>query len=241
MGRKKEVWSFSRLSTADDCLYSFWSQYIALEEQEQNGWGLGGSYTHEIIERCLRGDIPFGQEAADIWLNGLPVLKFPKMTSDYIGTYVEQSYNFIKNFKGVNNEIVAIERKFEIKLKPGWLRGFIDLETRTEQGDLIITDWKSSAKSGFVGKKLAQKARQLYLYAESCKIKYGEYPKEMYFYLYREKLPIKIVWNKQDAKEAIEWMGKVVAKVKESTDFPPKTKADFFCNNICGTKSCIHK
>jgi hypothetical protein len=235
------IWSFSRLTTADDCLYSYWSRYEAKEPQENNAWGIGGGHTHDILEKGFKGEIQWGKEAADLWADTLPILDFPSMTTTYVSNYINQSYDFIQSFKGVNNKVLSVEREFEIDIRGNLLRGFIDLETETENGDLVITDWKSSSKSSFVGKKLAPKARQLYLYAESCKQHYGKYPKEMYFYLYREKLPIKIEWKQEGADEAIEWMCGVIEKVKNATSFPPKPQADFFCFNVCGVKSCVYK
>jgi RecB family exonuclease len=234
------IWSYSRLTTADDCPYSFWSQYIAKEEQEQNSWGVGGTHTHEIIEKVLLGELPAGEEAATKWLETLPILPFKGMTSTYVANYVEKSYNFIRNFKGVNNKILSVEREFQIEIEGIPIRGFIDLETENEKG-IVVTDWKTSAKSGFVGKKLAQKQRQLYLYADAVKKHYGRYPKAMYFYLIMDKEFIKVDWSRKGANEMRRWVVEVVEKASKWENYPPKDKPDFFCSNICGVKTCKHK
>jgi RecB family exonuclease len=233
---KKMTYSFSRVNTFLTCPYSFYASYIEKEEQWQNGWGVGGSYSHQVIEDVLSGKIE-ASEALEYWDKNVPDLEFPFMKTSYITKYVDKTRDFFRTFSGINNEILGIERHFEVDIDGISFQGLIDLETRSDEGDMVITDWKFAAESGFSGKKLKEKARQLYLYSIPFKEKFGEYPSSMYFYLCLSKKAIKIDFNEKDLQEAIDWLKDGVAKIEAATEYN-KEPQSFYCRNLCGVQSC---
>lgn len=232
---KETVYSYSRLTTFESCPHAFNEKYNNKYEEGENGWGLGGGHAHAVIEAVLKGEIP-PEDAADKWLNELPDLGFPTMTTSYVEKYIAQIHDFFKTFKGVNDEIIGIERHFKINIGGHWLQGYIDLETRTEKG-LKAIDWKAASLSGFTGKNLKKKARQLYLYSESMKQEHGEYPKEMFFYMIKDKKPIRIEFSHKDLEEAKDWMKRTIEEI-ESEKLWTKMPQHFFCKNLCGIKTC---
>lgn len=230
-----ETYSFSKLSTADECLYSYYAKYIAREKEEPNDWGLGGSHTHEYIERVIKGEFK-GPEAAEKWLATLPNLQFRTMKPSYLGNYVEKSYRFLEKFNGVKNEVVSVEEHIVIELPRIKLQMYIDLLTKND--GIVITDWKSSKK--FSKKDYEKKVHQLYIYAMGVKEKYGEWPKEMYFYFYLENDYLCEKFDEKKIDKTMKWIDSVLDTIEKGV-FPAKDKPDFFCHNICGVKSCIYK
>lgn len=230
------VYSFSRVNTFMTCPHSFYASYIANEDKYENAWGIYGSYSHEVIERVLKGEIPHS-EAAMEWERKLPSADFGSMTIAYAAKYLMETRSFFENFSGVNDEILAVERHFLLDIDGIKFQGLADLECRSSDGVNKIVDWKFAAESGFAGKKLKEKQRQLYFYALAFKEHYGDYPTELYFYLCLKKKAIKIKFNKKDLQEAIDWLKAGVAQIESSESYP-KIQDHFFCKNLCGITSC---
>ena len=235
---EKTTYSFSRVNTFLTCPHSFYAAYVEKEEQWQNGWGEGGGWSHEVIEKVLKGEIA-AEDALSTWDKGVPDLKFPYMRASYISKYIEGTRKFFEDFRGVNDEILAVERHFVIDIDGISFQGYSDLETRCNEGKLKIVDWKFASESSFRGAKLKEKQRQLYLYSISFKEKFGEYPDELYFYLCLHKKPIRIKFKEADLQEAIDWLKAGVAQIESAMEYP-KQPQSFYCRNLCGISSCEH-
>lgn len=236
-GKEEMIYSFSRLTSYNQCPYSFYLSYIAEMEQGNNSWGVGGKHSHDVIEAFLKGEID-KDDLADHWMYSMPQLSFPTMKDDYLFRYLEDCYEFFDNFSGVEEEIIGIEREFLIDIDGIKLRGFIDLETRTEDGNIQLVDWKTSGKSSFVGKKLKEKARQLYLYAISQFEHWGMWPNKMQFRMLKYKGEIiEIPFTQKGLNEAKKWLKDTVAKIESDTKFERKEDF-FFCRNLCGFTQC---
>ncbi len=230
------VYSYSRLTTFHTCKHAFNEKYNNGYVEGDNAWSIGGGFAHDIIEGVLKGEIP-AETAADIWIEQLPPLDFPTMRTSYIEKYIVGIHDFFKSFKGVNDEIVGVERHFEMDIEGVRFQGLIDLETRDKDQAIKIIDWKTSGLGEFTGKKLKAKARQLYLYSEAVKEKFGEYPKEMYFYMIKYKKPIKIAFNQKDFQEAKDWMRSTVDQIEAEKEWE-KNHQPFWCSSLCGVKTC---
>lgn len=232
------TYSFSRVNTFLNCPHAFKQSYLEGEEQWQNGWGVGGAWSHEVVERVLKGEVHYA-DASKVWEDGLPPLEFPYMKEAYVQKYVEGSRRFFENFKGISGNILAVERHFEIDIDGISFQGFTDLECRTKEGVNQIVDWKFASESGFSGKKLKEKARQLYLYSIAFEQHYNEYPKELFFYLCLYNRPIKLTFDKKAMEEAKDWLKRGVELIESAVEYP-KQPQSFFCANLCGVTSCEH-
>jgi hypothetical protein len=201
-----------------------------------NSWGLSGSLAHKIIEDVLSGS----QKAEDLdkfFYENLPELDFGSLGERYKEKYIYEICDFFRDFKGINDEVLALERHFTLDLGDYFLRGYTDLETKSANGKLKVIDWKTSGESGFKGSKLRLKKRQLYVYAEAMFQEYGEYPDEMYFFLIRYNKPIKEVFSKARLDETFEWIDKTVKEIESAEEYP-KEPDYFFCENLCGFGGC---
>lgn len=239
--KEPTVYSFSRLTTFHTCKHAFNEKYNNGYVEGDNAWSLGGGFAHDILEGVLKGEIP-AETAADIWIEQLPPLDFPSMKLSYVEQYIVGIHEFFKTFKGVSGEILAVEKHFEIDIEGIRFQGLADLITRNKDKAIQIVDWKTSGMGEFTGKKLKAKARQLYLYSESVKEEYGEYPQELFFYMIKYKKPIKIAFNEDDLREAKDWMKSTVAQIEGETEWAkkdqPKNGTDFFCFSLCGVHTC---
>jgi len=232
---KEMIWSFSRLDTLWTCPYSFYSQYILKEEQTDNDWGIIGGSLHTAAEEIVKGNLA-QEKAADYFYEGLPEISFPQFKPEYKDKLLGDCIHFLDNFPKIEAEVLDVERKFLIDIDGNKLRGYIDLELKDDKG-IINLDWKTSSLSGFSGKKLRHKAKQLYLYAASTKEHFGEFPHTLRFYMVRGNKPIDIEFNKKDYQEALDWMKRVIEIYENTTEWEKKEQF-FFCKNVCGTSSC---
>ena len=235
-GMKDErVWSFSRLTSYETCHHSFYRKYILGESDKQNDWGACNGFAHDILEATLKGELPY-EEAADVFWSGAHEYTFPTMRPDYARKHTSAIYNFFKQWRGIQGEIIGVERSFVIDIGGEKLRGFIDLETRDEEGIKTI-DWKGSAISGFQGKKLKEKERQLQLYSISAEEHWGEPVSKAFFYLLKYNKAIEVDLSPKAIQEARDWMLRLIEEIDNDTTWEAKPSY-FWCSNICGSVGC---
>jgi hypothetical protein len=144
--------------------------------------------------------------------------------------------HFLENtIHTLKSDIVSVEDYLLTHLFDNhYLQGYNDLLTKDD--GLIIIDWKISKKASFVP-KISEKKKQVYLYAKGIKEKFGEFPKEMYFYLVPEGYPVHIPFEMKEYERSLEWAKETITTIIEGKK---KTRPQkFFCQNICGQrKNC---
>lgn len=158
--------------------------------------------------------------------------KFPwNKYTDLRKSYYKQGIEFLKNFKGYNDcKILGVEEEFEIKIDDWLFIGIIDLLVEKD-GKLIVRDYKS--KASFKDAEEQRKyARQLYLYSMYVKEKYGRFPDELQFLMFRKQNEVKIPFDENACDEALQWAKNTVRIIREAFDFPPTCEA-FYGNNLC--------
>ena len=132
--------------------------------------------------------------------------------------------------------------------------GYIDLVLLDKtDGEYVVWDHKS--KSKFTSEREKKEyLRQLYLYAGYVKEKYGKFPKELTFNMFRANEIVTEPFNETDYEAAVDWFVSTIDKIYETTAFLDKIaisyyekmkdlsdfkRDDFFCNNLCDSrKSC---
>lgn len=235
---RKEQYSFSKLSSWWQCKYGFYQRYIEHKPGIGNAFSSYGSYVHSIMEKYANGEIDIWN-LVDTYEWGFEVAvpeKFP--WNKYVSlkdSYYSQGEDFLKNFQGYDNyEILGVEQEFTIPVDDWELIGFIDLLFKDENGRLVVRDYKS--KASFKNEEEKKKyTRQLYLYSTYVKEKYGRFPDELQFLMFRKNTLIKIDFNEGDYNEAIEWAKNTVAEIRGAFDYPPAALEckDFYAENLC--------
>lgn len=243
--RLVERYSFSKLSSWWVCPYGYFLRYIEHKAGIGNAFASYGTLVHEIMEKYAKGeaelwDLPQMFE----WLFDSAVQeKFPpNKYVDLRESYYKQGLSFLKTFAGYDKyKILGVEEEFELSIDDWNFVGVIDLVFEDENGRLIIRDYKS--KASFKNEEEQHKyARQLYLYALYVKEKYGRYPDELQFLMFRKKKdPVKIPFNEADAQEALEWAKDTVRIIRNAFDYPPQCE-DFYGQNLCNHREyCPYK
>lgn len=163
----EEIYSFSKLETANDCPYAYKLAYIdkRYDISQDNIYALMGNIIHDSLEKTYNGEeVDMKKEFDDGYE------KCKEQGYDFSSLNIKESYmkclhhyidNFQKDgFKGMQ-EYVFLTDIDGIKVT-----GFIDRVTKdpdSEEKTLRIIDYKTS--TAYTKKDLPKKARQLILYA----------------------------------------------------------------------------
>lgn len=236
--------SYSKLTTFEECRYAYDCLYNNHMKPCSNVFADYGSFMHSCIESYYKGentknDLIFKYQAEydDAINNPIRFYFSPSQYKDYSQIYYDKGFESILNLEPFEQEIVAVEQKFEMPFGNHNFTGIIDLILR-DNDDFIIVDHKSSNK--FSKKELKTKQRQLYLYSLHIKDKYGKYPKELWFNHFKANHIERIKFDKADLAESIEWAKNVLHAIESCKDFGKKTGVDTFCLNMCGFRvGCV--
>lgn len=216
-------------------------------EQKDNAFAQSGSLVHELMEGYAKGwlvaeELP---ELFETYFDDYVDEPFPyNQFADLRESYFTGSHTYLSEFDGFGEdyEIVGSEIDFTIKItEDDSLHGFIDLLLRNKKTNkLVVCDYKSKAK--FKNKEeQAHYARQLYLYSRYIFERYGEFPEELIFIMFRKQNKVRIPFFINAYSEANEWMYTQLNRIKKLKEFPPKYD-EFFCRNLCNfCNSCPEK
>lgn len=230
-----ERYSFSKLSSWWTCPYGYKLKYIDHKVGIGNAFSSYGSLVHSIMERYAKGEIELWDLSSVYeweFETAVPE-KFPY--NKYVvlrNSYYKQGLDFLRSFSGYDGyKILGVEESFELKFNDWLFVGVIDLIFEDEGGRLIIRDYKS--KAAFKDdKERAKYARQLYLYSLYIKEKYGRFPDELQFLMFRKQQVIKVPFDEEALKGACAWAEDTVKIIREAFDYPPSCE-EFYGENLC--------
>lgn len=147
-------------------------------------------------------------------------------------SYYKQGLDFLKSFQGYDKyKILGVEQDFDSEIADWVFNGIIDLIFEDKNGKLIIRDYKSKA-SFKNAEEQREYARQLYLYSKYVFEKFGRFPDELQFLMFRKNTLIQIAFDLGDYQEAIDWANDTVKTIRDAFDYPPRCDA-FFSENLC--------
>lgn len=253
-------WSYSRLHTYATCPAAFKKIYLDNEEQSENAFAQYGTVCHSILEDYEKGELAeyeLAEVFEDRWGKEV-TCEFPS-TYRYgsMGDrYFEDGLRYFSAFDGFpeNWDIVGAEIDAEFEYKGHQFLGFIDLLVRDKNdGKLIVVDHKS--KKGFKGAtERDEYAIQLYLYSKYVYDNYGEYPKQLIFNMFRTGEFVKVDFDIEKYRLALDWATAIIESIYQDVDFWDKILLkyesegkdideykynDFFCWHLCGCrKNC---
>lgn len=170
------LWSYSRVSCFQNCKLEYRLNYIDKLPRGQAGfYGWFGSLSHDIKQNWLEGKITFD----DMIMEFIDKTEWYKAGEHDIGKPpgtrgATSEENRDKLFSALEHYFInTIPMEFkQIKIEPfvlakigdEYFQGYIDELIVTKDNKIIILDDKTSSASGFSGKKLKEKAAQLFLY-----------------------------------------------------------------------------
>jgi len=247
----KHVYSYSQLSSFDECKYNFYLQRIeGLEEEASNAFAERGSLIHDLLDQWAKKILTKEDMLAEYerrYSNEV-VTAWPRILASkgYAKKAYETGVEFLESFDEFNGyDVLSAEEKFTIQLplSNGETRpfvGIIDMMLRDKKsGDLIICDHKSKSLQSF--KKDENKMyRQQLIYATYVNEHYGQWPDSLMFHLFNESgVKPQRLFSLEEYRETIEWATKQIKGIEEYSVLDwltCKEKPDYFCWNLCSAR-----
>lgn len=236
------IYSFSRLSSWDNCKLSWKYNYLLELEGLNNGWSDAGTLIHSILEDYDEGKYTLEELPAAWWdrYDKEVVSEFPDSFVDLHEHYKNKVFKFLFNFKGFSTKSIATELEFIYYLPDGnQFKGFIDSVREDSEGNIIVVDYKISKK--FTKKKLKEKEKQLLLYAPAIKEKYGKYPNKAYFMFVQTGEVVEVKITEKAVMEALKWATDTIKSIESATEHPSIIDLgemdSMFCESICGFRN----
>lgn len=240
------LWSFSRVSLLESCLYGGYLKYIEENEGLPNGWAQFGTTCHETIEKFLLRELDIfsaSQYYQEHFIETVTCDFPPNKYVDLKQKTYEEGLEYFNNisFDFDRYEILGVERELKFKVGDYNFHGFADAIYRDrETGELILRDHKTSSftylKAGGISKKdqshFQAFKRQLYLYSIPLIEEYGKVDK-LSWNMIRDQKDITIPFNEDEYKEAQEWAISNIKKLENEELWLPDTSNKFYCNCLC--------
>lgn len=238
MDLREKKWSFSSVKLFEQCPFAFYQKYVCDDLEDENAFAQHGKFAHSILERFFKGELmPY--ELSDVYEseyyeNVTKQFPYPNIAKSFYDKTLQYFKDFDDDFEG---EIIGVEEELETKFGDYSFIGYADLIMRDDKG-IYIVDHKSHA--AFKSKKeRTEYFRQLYLYAECVKQKYGEYPYKLVFNMFRiSKIEVEFFDLSQHYNDTL-WFTECVDKIIKNTDWDCKPD-EWYCTNLCGM-DCLYR
>ena len=248
----KMTWSFSRLSTYENCPYEFYLNYLLSDEEnyppENNYYAEQGSFVHKILQKILSGELSENNAAEYYYdnydYNVLATVPKSIMDKSYdacLEYFSEVRFDALKDYK-----ILGVELETNTKIDKYKFIGYIDLLLKNKKtDDIIILDHKSSPypfnQKGTVKSNCKEKfesyRKQMYIYAKFVYENYGAYPKYLVWNHFKDGGKIaKIDFNKTEYDDTLEWCIDTIHKIENDKTFDANFKY-FYCKNLCSFRN----
>lgn len=234
---KNWKWSYSQLTTFEQCPRQFYIRYIQRVKGSGNAFSEYGKLCHTILEKWATG-VVLASDTVDQYVDMFDkVVKhpFPASPVDLKESYFAKGYKYFESFEGFEGyEVVDTEVKFVFNIGGYNFTGIIDLILRDkETGKYIILDHKSTGiKNIRPKKKLAVAIRQLYIYSKYVYEKYGEFPEKLVYNVFNDNIILESLFDENEYKATTDWAEGVIAEILANENWEPKEQ-DYFCWNIC--------
>lgn len=235
-------WSYSRLEIFDDCPYRWYLQYIHTPRliKEHKFYAEFGLFMHDLLEKYYKGKMTKDEILVKYLTGFTEVTKASgKPKVDTVQKYFQNGKEFLKSLQPMKFETVSVEEKVDFEIDGIKFTGRIDY-LGMEDGEYVIVDNKSRdlkprsnrVKPTLKDKELDTMLRQLYIYAEAVRQKYGKLPKKLCFNCFKTGVFIEEPFNEDAYHEAISWAKNKVEEISGVEEFYPNT--DYFsCYYIC--------
>jgi len=243
---KDMTWSYSRLEAFDSCPYRWYLQYIHYPKlmKEDKFYAVYGLFMHELLESYYTAKMA----KDEVMLAFLT--QFPERTQGAgrpnpgtVRKYFQSGKEYIRNLKPLRFDMVSVEEKIDFHIGGMLFTGRIDY-LGTEDGEYVIVDNKSRdlkprsgrAKPTLKDKELDIMLRQLYIYAEAVRQKYGKLPKLLCFNCFKTGMLIEEPFREDAYHEALLWAEGKIREILDVDEFPPNIEF-FGCSYICSYSS----
>lgn len=235
------IWSYSRITSFNDCPYRFFLRYIKKYPEEDRFFTTYGSFMHKILEQYYRGELSKEDMLTTFLMNFKAEVRGIRPKESTVQKYIMAGCEYLKSFSPFPFKMIDVEKRVEFKIGNYEFVGFIDFLGYDDDGFICIVDNKSRdlkprsnrEKPTVKDIELDKMLRQLYLYAVAVEQEYGVLPKLLCFNCFKAGVFIKEQFDIQKYEETKQWAIESIERISNTEDFEPNE--DFFsCFYICG-------
>lgn len=233
------TWSYSRLSSFNDCKYKWFLTYLENTNKEDKFYASYGTYMHKIIDMYYN-DMLDAEDMRYMFIKNFSTeVRGERPDYKIVQSYMEKGLNYLGSFVPFEFQKIATEKRMEFTVGENEFVGYIDYIGKLEDGFCIVDnksrDLKPRSRRKTPTKKdleLDSMLKQLYLYSAAIKQEYGEFPKELCFNCFKSGVFIKEPFNIDEYNKTIEWANNTIMQIKGEEDFQADPQY-FKCKYIC--------
>lgn len=238
------TWSYSRLTTFENCPYSWLLKYIYHIKSGTKFFSEYGTFCHELLAGYFSGKIT-EETIYRRYLTGYRKnVKTPAPNEKIANSYFQSGRDYFRQFSPPQGRtVLETEEKSEFIVAGYPFIGFIDLVTEDDRGKLYITDHKShNLKPRSIRKHPTQSdreldnyLRQLYLYSIPVHNRYGRCPDFLEFNCFRTGVWITEPFSEARLDEVIRWAKERIETITKTNKWNPCVD-DWFCRYLCDSE-----
>ena len=235
------TWSYSRLTTFENCPYEWLQHYILSLYEEPNFYAQYGILMHDIFKKFYSAELTKDELIPCFFSHFLQEVTVPPPSAKVRTEYFTQGRQYLKTLQPLGREVVEVENKAEFVFASHQFVGFLDLFSCDASGRLYLTDHKSRVlkprsarkKPTLSDRELDKYFRQLYVYSAAVKQKYGAYPDYLEFHCFRSGLWITEPFDYERYVEVEAWAEKLIEDICTSDAWPANVDY-WYCKKLCG-------
>lgn len=186
------TWSYSRVKSFNDCPYGWYLRYIMRFKSDPKFYASYGSFMHKLIEGFYSGKLTKQQMLIRYYSDFQSEVTGHRPPESTLQKYIQAGAGYLMSFSPLPYNMIAVEDKIDFNLCGKPFTAIIDY-LGEKDGDLYLIDNKSrvlkprsgKAKQTANDKLLDEMLRQLYIYCDAVKEKYGRFPKYLGFNCFR--------------------------------------------------------
>lgn len=237
-------WSYSRITTYENCPYSFFLIYILNVEKKRKFFDSYGSFVHSIIQKYLTGELS-KSSLANYYISHFKENIVGEAPSRKVrSTYFQQGLSYFLNIRSPNGRIRGVEEEVSFNIEEKKFIGYIDAVIESDDSINII-DNKSRILKPRSNRKMPTKSdkeldkylRQLYLYSIPVKERFGKLPSNLIFNCFRDQSYIAELFNVDSFESVKSWALKTIESITNESKWDPNI--DWFkCKYLCSCSYC---
>ena len=232
-------WSYTRLTTFEDCRYKFLLTYIHRQPRQPLFFSGYGTYMHKILEMYLRGELSRKQLVPYYTANFRRHVTERAPNAQVFRSYFEQGLRYLMTIDFPYPDPVSTEHKVDFLIGDFRFTGIIDCVAKDNTG-VVLVDHKSHPLKPYSGRipptkadvELSAYLRQLYLYAAAIKSQFHTYPSALVFNCFRTSSLIRVPFDEENMLNTCRWATDRICEIQQNEEWKPSPNY-FRCKYLC--------